>query len=455
MSLLEAFERHLTTLQLDGTSALVAVSGGPDSLALLDLLAQSRERHGLRLVVGHVDHGIHPESGRVAEAVQAVAARYDLPVEVGHLALGASTSETSARAARYAWLEATRRRVGADLLFIAHHADDQVETVLMRVLRGSGPAGLAAMAPRRGVIVRPLLPFRRADLAAHVAATGLRAWLDPANADSRHLRSWLRSDLIPKLRERLPDIDRNLTLLASQAARDRAAWEAILGRLLELDCRAEYDGVSMSAEYLSTVEPALAETLVLAAARRVGCQLGPSRLARVVALFRAGESGSSAPLGGHWRAEVSFGRLYLVAVDVEHPGQASAIAAPWRLEGPAGEGRWGQWRFRWHHEPAPVRQARQSSSAWFAAGPVVVRARSDGEYLRPLAGTGRRPVVQCLQEAHVPRWRRAGWPVVTDEAGGKLLWIPGICRSDVLVPVPGADALRIDAERVEQPPGES
>src|SRR6185312_4932745 len=108
---------------------------------------------------------------------------YQLPVHIGHLTLGPEASETEARAERYAWLEALRSSLGACMILTAHHADDQVETVLMRVLAGSGPAGLAGMATRRGTLARPLLPFRREALVRYVRSCGLDVWLDPSNQD--------------------------------------------------------------------------------------------------------------------------------------------------------------------------------------------------------------------------------------------------------------------------------
>ena len=167
-SLRAAFELELERLQIGPGKLLVAVSGGPDSVALLDLLAGAALERGLVLVVGHIDHGIHPSSDTVAATVHALATAYNFPAIERRLALGPGTNETVARAARYRALEAMRREVGATFIVTAHHADDQAETVLMRALRGSGPAGLAAMAPRRGRLLRPLLPFRRAELARHL-----------------------------------------------------------------------------------------------------------------------------------------------------------------------------------------------------------------------------------------------------------------------------------------------
>ncbi|HKT60844.1 MAG TPA: tRNA lysidine(34) synthetase TilS, partial [Gemmatimonadales bacterium] len=280
MTLLEDFRAHLAVLRLPAARALVAVSGGPDSVVLLHLLHATRELHQLELVVAHFDHGIHPRSAVVASSVRALATRYGLPYEEGRGGLGIDAGETAARAARYAWLEATRFQLGADLVITAHHADDQVETVLMRALKGSGPAGLAGMASRRGVLVRPLLPFRRAAILRFLRAQGLTAWGDPANQDPRHLRAWLRGDVLPALRARLPRVDDALLRLGRHAARGRAAWNAVVDLLPGLDFRLEHDGFSVAARHLSGYDSRLGESVLMAAARRVGCRLGPTHAGR-------------------------------------------------------------------------------------------------------------------------------------------------------------------------------
>jgi tRNA(Ile)-lysidine synthase len=114
------------------------------------------------------------------------------------------------------------------------------------------------------------------------------------------------------------------------------------------------------------------------------------------------------------------------------------------LAGLAGEGIWGRWRLRWRPETAPERQERTAFVAWFTPDPLVVRGWSPGDRVRPLAGTGRRLVVRCFQDARVPRRRREEWPIITGD--GAIVWIPGVCRSDALIPPGGAEALRVDAE---------
>lgn len=438
MSLLTRFRDHIAGLHLPRGRALVAVSGGPDSVTLLDLMVRSRDVHGLDLIVAHLDHGIQATSAQVALQVQALATSCQVPFESGSIRLGPAATETLARGQRYAWLERTRARMGADIVCTAHHRDDQIETVLMRVLAGSGPAGLAGMGAVQGRIVRPLLPFPRAELLEYLREVGRDSWLDPANTDPRHLRSWLRTELLPLLSVRVPRISSNLERLAVQAARDRAAWDAVLDTLPDLDPQADVAGISVAATSLAKYDSALTQAIILALARRVGCPLGPTRAGRVVQLVKHGLSGARTPLGARWTAEVAFGRLRLYA-DFSEPA-----LQPWSLDGQEGTGSWGRWHFRWGREQAPERQDRSSLSAWFTLEPLTVRAWSPGERLKPLGGTGRRLVVRCFQDRRVPRSRRDSWPILAQ--GQDVTWIPGVCRSDAHLPGHGAEALRVDAE---------
>ena len=438
MTLADQLCATLASLRLPPGRALVAVSGGPDSVALLDLLVQTREVHGLDLVVGHLDHGIHPDSALVAHQVESLAQRHGIPVEIGRLSLGPGARETEARAARYAWLEEVRARIGAEIILTAHHADDQVETILMRVLGGSGPAGLAGMAPASGTLVRPLLSVGRRELIRHLQERGLEAWLDPANTDPRHLRSWIRTELLPALRLRTPAVDANLQRLSRQAAHDRAAWDALLDVLPGLDLAEESDGISVATPPLGGYDSALVQAVILAAARRAGCQLGPARIGRVLALLEGGVSGTWAPLGRGWAAELAFGRLRIWQRVPEDQ------LPTWSLEGERGEGVWGRWSFCWEPAVAPAEQARTGQTAWFRFDALRVRAWSPGEKVKPLGGTGRRLIVRCFQEGKVPRGRRQTWPVLARH--DEIIWIPGVCRSDALLPEGGTEALRVDAE---------
>ncbi|MFZ5623271.1 MAG: tRNA lysidine(34) synthetase TilS [Gemmatimonadota bacterium] len=419
---------------------LVAVSGGPDSMALLDLVVRAGFARSPGVVVAHVDHGIHPESGEVAAMVRAAAERYGVRCEVERLALGPGASETLARERRYASLHALRRRLGARWVLTAHHADDQVETVLLRVLAGSGPAGLAGMAPTAGHVARPLLGVTRAELLRYAAERGLAFWEDPANRDARHRRNWVRHEVLPALRTRVPGIDRNLHALAREAASQRAAFDQLLDLLPGLDLRGESRGISVAAAGLGGYASELAGAVLQAVARRVNCPLGPVRARRVLTwLAGTGPAGGSLDLARGWRAELSLGRLTLA---VRRP----AGVAPMALHGAQGEATWLDWRLAWRTEPAPQVQRRASTTAWFPTNAaLVVRSRAAAERIRPLGMSGHKLVSRCLQEARILRGGRDEWPVVT--VGGTAVWLPGVCRSADLVPEPGTEAVRIDVTR--------
>lgn len=440
MTLESRFDRQLAKLALPAGPALVAVSGGADSLALLALLVRSPAAGELALQVAHADHGLNPESAAVAEAVEAVAREYQLPFLVTRLALPRGTSETAARAARYAWLLSEADRLDA-LLFTAHHRDDQVETILMRVLKGSGPAGLAGIPPRRERLVRPLLGFRHEELTDYLRGLGRTWWEDPANAELRHERSWLRTEILPLLRRRFPELDQRLLSLGRQAAADRAGWDALLAQIPGLDMQWAADGVSVAATPLRGYDSAILRALLGALGRRAGCLIGPARAARIERLLARGRSGAVAELGAGFAAELTFGRLRLFR-DPGHRPQWGGTP----LGGPEGSLQLGPWRIAWREAAAPERLERTASSSWLAEGSYTVRPWRAGDRIRPLGGTGRRLVVRCMQDAKVPRSQRVGWPVI--EASGEIVWVPGVCRSAVGIPGPGARARRIDAERL-------
>jgi tRNA(Ile)-lysidine synthetase-like protein len=413
---------------------VVAVSGGPDSMALLDLLLETRSAHGLTPIVAHADHGIHPASAGTAATVAAFTASSGVTWETTQLELGPAASETAAREARYAWLGRVRQAHSALAILTAHHADDQAETVLMRLLAGSGPAGLAGMAPQHGWVVRPLLGVRHALLAEYCEARGLPVWHDPANADPLHLRSWLRRDVLPAVAGRIPEVVERLGRTARLARGDRDAWDAALGLLPGLACSAEPDGISVAAAPFAGYDSALSAAILGALGRRIGCPIGPRRAARLLELARSGGSGHWVPLGGACRGEVAFGRLRIV--------RPALSVSELELIAPAGEAPWGGWVVRWRRAPAPAAHQRRSMTAWFVADALRVRPARPGDRLRPVGGPGTRLLARCFQEAKIPRSRRAGWPVVSGDDA--VVWVPGVSRADSLIPEPGVEALRVD-----------
>lgn len=423
--------------------ALLAISGGPDSTALLGLMVAAAQETGLRLAAAHVDHGILPDSGDAAELALATARRLRVRAHLRSLRLGAMASETEARRERYRVLRALQGELEARYLVTAHHADDQVETALYRVLRGSGPAGLAGIAASGpGGLVRPLLPFRRAELRewleTRLSSLVPRPFDDPANRDPRHDRSWLRTRILPELRGRLGDIDDRILSLTQQAQADRAAWSALLRALPELDVRVEGGAIEVACAPLRSYDKTLSGAILRAVAREAGCLIGPAATARLLAFLERGQSGARLEVGGGWSAELVFGRLRIAVPAPSSPGSG---AAPW---GAAETGviQWDGWEFEWRAEPAE-QGTRTTFTTWVSQPPSAIRAVQPGDRIYPVGGVGRRPVRRMLMEARIPRRERPRYPVLV--RGGEIVWVPGICRSAADLPLPGDAALRIDA----------
>lgn len=198
----------------EGSKVLVAVSGGPDSMALLSTMARVAPSVGLTLVAHGVDHGLREEASAELDLAASLAAKLEIPfarTEV-RVARGGNLQER-ARVARWAALATAAHGEGATAIATAHHADDRAETFLMRLLRGSGARGLAALPPRAPalgapdlIVIRPLLRARRSDVLLHLDRHRVPSAHDPSNADPRYLRARVRSRVLPLLEELDPEI---------------------------------------------------------------------------------------------------------------------------------------------------------------------------------------------------------------------------------------------------------
>jgi tRNA(Ile)-lysidine synthase len=423
--------------------AVLAVSGGPDSVALLDLMTRLAPEFHLDLAVAHVDHGIAEDSADVAERVLGLAVRYGVPGRLAVFNLGPQATETLAREKRYEALRALQHELGARYLVTAHHADDQIETILFRILRGTGLAGLAGMSGRAGGLVRPLLAFPKAELRSWVDSHAKRftAFEDPANADLRHDRTWIRHQLVPLIHERFGEAGGDHVLAVGRhAAMDRAGWAAVLRALPDLDFKLQHGVGEVDRAALAACDPALGHGLLRALAREAGCILGPRRVSRVWDFVVRAPSGKICDLGQGWVAEITFGRVR-VHILKETSEPTGGITVRWG-DRPAGRVCWGDWEITWRPEPAGVPE-RDSLVTWVNAGEGEIRSLVPGDRILPLRGVGRRRVSRVLMEERIPRFERREYPLVTQ--GDRVIWVPGICRSNAAIPEIGKAAIRLEA----------
>lgn len=226
-----------------GERVLVAVSGGPDSTALLHALLLLAPRLDISLQVACVDHRLRPESAEEARGVRKDCALLGLDcaileVDVDKSRRAHGSRQEAAREARLAALDEAAVQLGCAKIALGHHADDQAETVLFRILRGTGVAGLAGIPYRRGRLVRPLLDVRRAQILAFLAKRGIGFFTDPSNENRRYARSRIRHDLLPTLAHENPRVvDALLGLAADARARERSPWREKLPSGLYLSRR--------------------------------------------------------------------------------------------------------------------------------------------------------------------------------------------------------------------------
>jgi tRNA(Ile)-lysidine synthase len=317
-----------------GQTVVAALSGGPDSVALLHALHSAAPRMGFRVVAAHLDHGLRPASGADAAFCRNLAEGLGVSVHMGSADVRGRARreraglEDAARAERYSFLRQVAWKEGASAIALGHTRDDQAETLLLRLLRGAGSAGLGAMRPKRGDLIRPLLRISRADVLAHLAAHGLDWREDPSNADLSLRRNRVRHELLPYLEARVnPSARRTLARTAAILA-DEAAWFAgEAARLLPSLSRPVAGGITLDRPALRGVPTALARHVLRRALRDAGGLRGVSAL-HIERLLQLAVSEGGArrrlPLPGAREALVGGGQLTIGVAPAAAPRRVRA-----------------------------------------------------------------------------------------------------------------------------------
>ncbi len=269
----------------EGVGVVVGVSGGVDSMTLLHLMRLRDGPPGVRLHAAHVDHRMREDSGDDAAWVGGVCAEWGVPFHL-RKAGGTVATEAAGRKLRYRFFEEVRRGLGTGAVTMtAHTADDQAETVLFRAARGSGPRGLGGIrAERRPAVVRPLLPFRRAEIEACAAEHGIPFRDDPTNRDVRWTRNRIRHEILPALEEAVPGARGALAALAGTSRLEGAALDELLDeRIAVLGAEpdgGEPGGLSLDRDALRALSRPVLTMVLRRAVQRLGGD--PGRVATEV-----------------------------------------------------------------------------------------------------------------------------------------------------------------------------
>lgn len=423
----EPLQQHmaqvLAALVEPGERLCVGLSGGVDSVVLLDLLVPLAPRFGWRLSAIHVNHQLSPHAATWARFCRQLCRGLDVPLRVVRVTVprGDST-EAAARAARYA----AYRRQGAENVVLAHHQDDQAETVLLQLLRGAGVKGLAAMpvmradGARAGLrLLRPLLGVTRREIEAYAKQRGLQWVEDDSNLDVHYLRNFLRRDVLPRIEARLPAYRAAL----SRAANQMAEAAQLLDALAQLDSAGPGACGGMARLPLSLFErltPARARNLLRYFMAQHGVLMPDARRldeALRQALGARTDARVCVNLGG-WTLRRHRGTLHLVPGAEQRTLDEARMPHAWHGESRVELPEW--------HGVLHMRRRRGAGIDLekLLAKPVTLRARRGGEKLRPEAARPRRDLKQLFQMHGVPPWQRDNLPLLW--SGEQLVWVAGV-----------------------------
>jgi tRNA(Ile)-lysidine synthase len=426
-----------------GDHVLAAVSGGADSVVLLHLLRFAADDLDLVVTAAHFDHAMREDSAADAAWVEGLCGAWGVPLVRGR-ADRALRSEAEAREARYAFLAEARERVAAGWIATAHHADDQAETVLFRALRGTGPAGLAGIAPvdeaRR--LLRPLLPFRRRELRRYARRHRLRWREDPTNAVADPARNRIRLELLPRIERAIaPGAAAALARLADLAREDEAAWERVMADEIAALAREEKGALVLVRDRLAGYDSPVAARLLRGLLRRLGTVPDRDGTRSALEFLRTAPSGRRLTLPGGVRITTEFG-----AARLERIAPPPLPDVPLAIAGERGHGscRVGGREFRVAWRPVGESAPAEGCAEAFAVAaddyPLLLRGRLPGDRVRTPAGS--RTLKRLFTDRRVPRSSRARIPVLAD-ARGRVLWVPGVARG-APPPAPGEPGLTLE-----------
>jgi len=422
-----------------GDVLLVALSGGLDSTVLLQLLTRSAKELGIRVAAAHLDHAMRPDSSDDAEWVEDLCREWNVDLLVRRLD-DPPAGETEARKRRHEFLREARQESGARYLATGHHADDQAETVLFRVLRGTGPAGLAGIRPRTADgVVRPLLDFWREELAGYARDHDIAWREDPTNESLGISRNRLRHEILPLVeREIAPGARRALVRLSRIATAEMGADGLDNGPDVVLSSVESPGAVDVARPVFLRYDAAARARVLRDLMRRLGVVPTEAGTRLAVEFITKAPSGREIhlPNGVRIRRDLDLIRL-------ERP-PPSTVDIPLRIdpnlaipfEGLARIGGF-LWRVRAEVD-SRGEPFEDDSRARLPRRLLLVGGWMPGARIRTASGT--KKLKSLFLERRIPPGARHSIPVVTDEAGA-VLWVPGLIRAEGSDPGAEGDAL--------------
>ena len=418
-----------------------AVSGGADSVCLLHWLNSRRGQYGFRLTAAHYNHGLRGEESNRDEAfVRSFLSKCcpDVPLVVGSGDVAAQAArdkagiEETAREMRYAFLRHTARSVGADVIATAHNANDNAETILLHLIRGSGLQGLTGIAPKRGDLIRPLLTTERSAIEAYLRIYGLPHVEDSSNGDERFARNRVRRQLMPLLRQMQPQLLSHMTHTARLLEQDEAYLTGQATQLLS-PVHPIPGGLWTDAAPIAAQPDALAARMVrilLHEVNKDGGKCSAPHLRAIVSLCRGADPSAQLSLPDGLVARRVYDRLELVQPDPQDLPAPCQLPLPGELTLPRGTIRAEQTVY----DGSPQTPCSFFLSCVQTQQGLIVRSRLTGDTLaRP--NRVRRTLKKILIDEKIPSHTRNLLPVL--DCRGRVAAVAGLGPDADFLAVPG------------------
>lgn len=422
-----------------GDKIILAVSGGPDSLCLLHLFDRLAFDYKLKLVVAHLNHGLRPEAVLEEKGVAAFADRLNLPfesktVDIRNYKKETGLSEEAAgRKARYHFLLETARKYKATAIALGHHRDDQSETVLLNLLRGSGIDGLAGILPLRSVgnirLIRPLLSFRRSEIEKYCLEKGLQPYTDSSNLEQDYTRNKIRLELIPHLEQRYnPRIREALASLADLAAEDRRFLRYLARRKATELAEFKENSLYLNAQALTGLPVALSGRVLrlLLFRFRTGKEFSRLHIEQLIALSKGRKPGVQLHLPGRLRAYRTTNNLVVTRKSLIKKNKDAEIRViiPGVTRLPGGREICATLSRSDELEWPPVSSFAYLDYDQLPSGRIIVRFRKPGDRFFPQGSGGSKKLKRFMIDQKVDRFFRDQVPLVT--VGEEIIWVAGM-----------------------------
>jgi tRNA(Ile)-lysidine synthase len=430
-----------------GSLILTAVSGGADSMFLLHALLTLRNSFRITVAAAHFNHQLRDEAAADEDFVRNWCAANNVPFYSGHgdvtaqAAANGTGIEETARTLRYAFLTATAEQIGAERIATAHHADDNAETILHHLIRGSGLHGLTGIAPIRGKLIRPLLTVERREIEDYLTRHHIPHVEDATNQDTAYTRNYLRQEILPRFKALNPNLAQRLWESACQFRREDAYLDqqarSLLGPFIRFPT-----GITLPCSQVNRLPDALAPRGVQLLAQEADPQLilATTHRQAVLDLCRSSNPSGQVDLPGGWLAQRTYDRLELIQISVESTVFDSTPLALSGVTEVAG------WRFVCVPALCPVGKYNQPRDFYLRLpehAVVTLRPRSAGDAIT-LPARPRKTIKKLLIDAKVPRRSRDQLPVF--DWDGVVCALTEFGADQAFLPQPGEPAWHITVE---------